>query len=424
MSFNVEMHKHLMRRIDALWQRRDDADVIKVKILRDHLLITYDRMVAYETKIEENLGSVPDLPTWLNQAHDAHVQAIASKVKFEQTLSSSKSTAPTDTKVGDTSNPTKQSESVNLQICKQRFLIKRIESLEILDDISAIKAEVLYNHLSQLYDSFISNQIQIEAGTEDDTILDNQQKITTEIQLKVIDFQTKLKKIMQPIASTSSTESNISIDRSIQPTPIDTRANLDSLIKKRESLMERISSLKPEEGVNVTPEKAEIIFNHLNSLYYSLNSIQIEIESQVSGSTLDSQLEISNEVQNKVIEFQTAFKKIFAPIVDLPSSSTQFKAFSSEQIKSSEENNPQHETEINISDISKSMNDHLKISTTEIQTQITSLQKKLNTLVDSNQKNEMKNSGKLEKILEINDEILDTQQKLSSSIIRCLSQRK
>ncbi|XP_065216655.1 paramyosin-like isoform X2 [Planococcus citri] len=421
MSFNVEMHKRLMRRIDVLWKLRDDPDLIKVKILRDHLLSTYDKMVAYETKIEENSDSIPNLPTWLNEVEVAHIKTIQAKIKLEQTLSSSKSTSPTETKVGDTSNPTKQSESgknSDLQIRKQRFLIKRIESLEILDDICAIKAEVLHNHLSQLYDSFISNQIQIEAGTDDDTNLDNQQKITTDIQRKVIDFQTKLKKIMQSIASTSSTESNISIDRSIQPTPIDTTANLDSLFQKRESFIKRISLLEPKE--DLSPEKAEAMYNHLDSLYESFNANQTEIESRVSGPILASQLEISEQIQNKMIKLRAKLKKIFAPI-KLSSSSTQSEALQSEQTKSLEfesslrstdlklssltdlleSRSSRDETESNLNDIFTHLEDTSELSE-DIFTKIVSLETTLNESIDANKHHEKNTLDKLDRILEFN----------------------
>ncbi|XP_065217579.1 ankyrin repeat domain-containing protein 26-like [Planococcus citri] len=350
-----------------------------------------------------------------------HLKVTAMKIKLAKIISSFESKSPAGAQVGDQSYPAKQSETeknADVQIRKQRFLIERIESLEILDDICAIKAEVLYNHLSQLYDSFISNQIQIEAGTDDDTTLDNQQKITTEIQRKVIDFQTKLKKLMQPIASTSSTESNISIDRSIQPITIDSRADLDSLFQKQESLIKRISSLKPE---NLSREKAEVMYNkHLDSLYESFNANQTEIESRVSGPMLDSQLKISEQVQNNVIELEAKFKKIIAPI-KLSSSSTQSEALQSEQIKLSElesslrsielklsnltdlleSRSSRDETESNINDVYTHLEDNSEISK-DIQNKIISLQTTLNESIVVNKNHEKNALNKLDKILEFN----------------------
>ncbi|XP_065216657.1 uncharacterized protein LOC135842903 [Planococcus citri] len=322
-QYYLAVHKNLKERIDdlrcATLERTTSVSAIEAKIYYDHLISTYERMVACELKIDET--SIADLSTlnqWLQETRPVHKQVVELKVALQNIISSTEATSlPTVNKVDDESFKTEPSETekkLDFHTRKQIFLIRQMESLEIPDDISAVKAEVMYSHLSQLYNSFISNQIQIEASVDDDATLRNQQQIAKEIQQKVIDFQTKLKKIMQPIASTSLTESNINIGRSYsQPTQTDTEANFDLLIKKREYLIERIISLKPEEeGVIVTPERAKTVFNLLNTLHHTYNSIQFEIESQVSGSILDSQLEISKEIQIKMIELKRKFKKIFA----------------------------------------------------------------------------------------------------------------
>ncbi|XP_065218492.1 uncharacterized protein LOC135844270 [Planococcus citri] len=417
---HLAVHKNLKERIDDLikatyLERTSPVSTAEAKIYYDHLTSIYERMVAYELKIEATISNY-ERSQWLLETRIVHRRVVDLKVALQKIISSAESTSPTVTKVDDHSIKTEPSETekkLDFHIRQQIFLIRQIESLEIPDDICAVKAEVMYNHLSQLYNSFISNQMQTEARVDDGATLENQQKIAKEIQQKVIDFQTKLKKIMQPIASTSTAESKINIDHSSQPTQTDTEANLDSLVKKRESLIERISSLKPEE--ELSPEKAEIMYNHLNSLYDSFNSNQTEIESQVSGSTLDSQLETSKKIQNEVIDLQTTLKKIFAPIVS--PALAQFEISPSEQIKSKElESNLQtmrlelskfitscnktlesHENGISRDiDILSSMNDHLKISK-EIQTQISSLQITVSKFVNANERREKITFNKLDK---------------------------
>ncbi|XP_065218128.1 uncharacterized protein LOC135843981 [Planococcus citri] len=404
-------------------EREHEMCATEAKIFYEDLISVHEKLVEHEneyhTTTSNRYSSTSSLSKYMRETHSKTTNL---KIKLAKMLSSFESKPPAGAQVGDQSHPAKQSETeknADLQIRKQRSLIERIESLEILEDINcAIKAEVLYSHLSQLYDSFTSNQIQIEAGTDDDTLLDNQRKITREIQQKVIDFQTKLKKIMQPIASTSSTESNINIDHSIQPTPIDTRANLDSLFQKRESLIKRISLLEPKE--DLSPEKAEAMYNHLDSLYESFNSNQTEIESRVSGPILASQLRISEQIQNKMIELRAKLKQIFAPI-KLSSSSTQSEALQSEQIKLSEfegslrsielkltnlmdfleSRSSGDETESHINDMYTYLEDNSELSK-DILTKIVSLQTTLNESINANKHHEKNALDKLGRILDFN----------------------
>ncbi|XP_065216161.1 uncharacterized protein LOC135842568 [Planococcus citri] len=426
MSVYKETCNDLSYRINNLEKeiikREHSMCATEAKIFNEDLISIHETLIENENKYKTTTPNTYFCTDYFaSDMRVIHLKTTTLKIKLAKIISSFESKSSAEAHVGNQSHPAKQSETeknADLQIRKQRFLIKRIELLEIPDGICAIKSEVLYNHLTQLYDSFISNQIQIEAGTDDDTTLDNQQKITTEIQRKVIDFQTKLRKIMQPIASTSSTESNINIDRSIQPTPIDTRANLDSLFQKRESLIKRMSLLESKD--DLSPQKAEVMYNYLDSLYESFNSIQSEVESRVSGPILDSQLEISEQIQNKIIELKAKFKTIIAPI-KLLSLSTQSEALQSEQIKSPEfesslrsievkltnlthfmeSRSSRDETESTINDIYTHLEDNSEISK-DIQNKIISLQTTLNESIDANKHHEKNALDKLEKIVEFN----------------------
>ncbi|XP_065216160.1 uncharacterized protein LOC135842567 [Planococcus citri] len=398
----------------------------EAKIFYEDLISVHEKLVENENKLITTYSGYSSMnhPDFAKEMRETHLKTTNLKIKLAKIISSFESKSSAEAQVGNQSYPAKQSETeknVDLQIRKQRSLIRRIESIKIDDDICAIKAEILNSHLSQLDDSFNLNQIQIEVNIDSDTKFENQLKIATEIQRKVIDLQTTLKKIMQPIVSTSSTKSSISMDRSIQPTQTDhdTRVNLDSLFQKRESLIKQMSSFI-EPGEDLSPEKAKVMYRHLNSLYESFNSNQTGIESRVSGAILDSQLEISEQIQNKMIELQVKFENFLAPMKR--STSTQSEVLQSEQIKSSEfesslrsielkltnhmdfleSRSSRDEAESNINDIDIHLEENLEISK-NIENRIIHLQGTLNRFVDANKHHEKNSLDKLDKILEFNE---------------------
>ncbi|XP_065216542.1 uncharacterized protein LOC135842822 [Planococcus citri] len=354
MSFDAvpKLCENLISRIDdfekEISRRLPEMCATETRIFYDDLLSMRRDLVSIEERISgyKYLISESTMNNLLEKIRKAYLKVTKLKVEFEKKKSSSKtnSTPPTNLKVDDQSNATKQPETLRnvdlqIRIRKQSLLIKQIESLqslEILDDICAVKAEVIYNHLSQLYDSFTSEQIQIEASLDDDaTLLDNQQKIAADIQRKVIDFQTKMKKIMQP---TSSTECKINNDHSSQPEPAqaDTEAKLKFLLDKQFVLLTRIESLNPEKNKDVSPEKAEILYNRLTMIGELSDLNQIEIESLDNDNKAEYHQRFSEKMQKNVFKYQETYKKIFAPIT-LPSSTQLKKRTSpSEEIKSSE----------------------------------------------------------------------------------------
>ncbi|XP_065216543.1 uncharacterized protein LOC135842823 [Planococcus citri] len=344
---------NLVSRIDdfeaEISRRLPEMCATETRIFYDDLLSMQRDLISIEKRISGYgvLIGESTVNKLLEKIRKAYVKVTKLKVEFEKkkTFSVTNSTPPTNLKVDNQSNATKQPETLRnvdlqIRIRKQSLLIKQIESLqslETLDEICAVKAEVIYNHLSQLYDSFTSKQIQIEASLDDDaTLLDNQQKIAADIQRKVIDFQTKMKKIMQP---TSSTECKINNDHSLRPEPAqaDTEAKLESLLDKQIALLSRIDRLRPEINKDVSPEKAEILYNRLTTLGELFDFNQIEMES-VNKNSLGHQIEISQtiQIQKKVFEYQETYKKIFAPITLSSPTQPKKQALPSEQIKSSE----------------------------------------------------------------------------------------
>ncbi|XP_065218557.1 uncharacterized protein LOC135844322 [Planococcus citri] len=279
-----------------------------------------------------------------------------------------------------------------------RNLSNRIDDLE--KEISRreremcpLEAKVLYDDLLSVYEKITEYENQMVKTLTHSFDLGDWLDDNRKTHLKMTNLKIKLTKIISSAQSTPSTEAKVkpigSATISIE-SPTNTRPNLEQLFKKSESLIARISSLKPKE--DLCPEQAEIMQDHLKSLYESFNSNQIEIESQVSGTALDRQLEISMQTQNKVIEFQTTFKKISTSII--PSSLTQIQALQSNEIKSPESESSlrsielklsnltdflesrssiRDETESNINDIYTYVEDNLEISK-DIQNKIISLQ--------------------------------------------------
>ena len=78
----------------------------------------------------------------------------------------------------------------------QKSLIEQIELIEHQNNLlpCAVKAEMLYNHITRLFDRFISNQLKIEENVHG-FALNEQLNISKIILEKVISIQVKLKKI-------------------------------------------------------------------------------------------------------------------------------------------------------------------------------------------------------------------------------------
>ncbi|XP_065217881.1 uncharacterized protein LOC135843794 [Planococcus citri] len=267
----------------------------------------------------------------------------------------------------------------------------------------ANEAKIFYEDLISVHETLVEHENQLKTTCDGYTSTDYFAKDMRKTHLMTTNLKIKLTKILSSFESKSSTEA---------------RVNLDLLFQKRESLMKRISSLESTE--DLCSEKAEVMSNHLNLLYESFDSNQTEIESQVRGGVLDSEMEISEQVQNKVIELQAKFKKIFAPI-ELSSSSIQSEALQSEQIKLSElesslrsielklsnltdlleSRSSRDETESNINDVYTHLEDNSEISK-DIQNKIISLQTTLNESIVVNKNHEKNALNKLDKILEFN----------------------
>ncbi|XP_065217891.1 uncharacterized protein LOC135843800 [Planococcus citri] len=207
-SKNVDDFANQIADLETALSNRQ-LNALEAKIFYDHLTSVYENVKSYETQLKtssENQSEVP--PTCFSTIRDIYLNAIDLKIRLMKVLSSTESTAPASEIINiEETNATKQSETaknLHSQLRKQSYLIRQMESLETQNDICATKAEILYNHLSQLYDMFISNQIQIEANVDEGDSLQNQQKISKEIQQIVIDLQTKLKKIIKPTESTET----------------------------------------------------------------------------------------------------------------------------------------------------------------------------------------------------------------------------
>ncbi|XP_065219489.1 uncharacterized protein LOC135844990 [Planococcus citri] len=256
-------------------------------------------------------------------------------------------------------------------------------------EMCPLEAKVFYDDLLSIYKKII--EYEKEMIDDDESQLYNLLEDNRKVHLKTTHLKIKLTKIISSTRSTPLTEAKVE--------PTDTERNLEPLFKKSKSLIARISLLKPKE--DLCPEQAEITQDHLKSLYESFDSNQIEIESQVSGTALDRQLELSKQIQNKVIEFQTTLKKISNSIK--PLSMTQMQALQSEQVKSPESEissslrsielklsnltdflesrSSRDETESNINDIYTNVEDNLEISK-DIQNKMISLQTTLSKFVD------------------------------------------
>ncbi|XP_065217029.1 uncharacterized protein LOC135843178 [Planococcus citri] len=326
------IHLNLTDRIEELEKeilnREDKMCEIEAKVFHDHLLALHDRLIAYEIQFEANVTDYTYLTTHLRVLRPYHLKVIDLQIKLTKIFTPT-TASKTKTKVINLFDHQNEDleleivEKLHARIQKQNFLIRQIDSVQTNEDICPGKAEVLYNHIGRLYDTFISNQVQIETLVEKDPSLFSQQKITAEVQQKVIDFQTKMNKIITPTASKSPTKfdsDQIDDDEIIHTDSSD----LDVLFKKRESTINRMTSLDQKD--NLSPEKAEILYQHLTPLYQSFISDQNEIETLVSGTLLEAQQEISRQIQNKVIELQTTFKKLFAPATS--SSTTELKTCS------------------------------------------------------------------------------------------------
>ncbi|XP_065218326.1 uncharacterized protein LOC135844135 [Planococcus citri] len=205
-SKNVDDFANQIADLETALSNRQ-LNALEAKIFYDHLTSVYENVKSYETQLKtsnENQSEVPS--ACFITIRDIYLNTINLKIKLTKVLSSTESTSASGIINIEETNATKQSETaknLDLQLRKQSYLIRQMQSLETQNDICATKAEILYKHLSQLYDMFISNQIQIEANIDDDgDSLQNQQKISTKIQQIVIDCQTKLKKIIKPTEST------------------------------------------------------------------------------------------------------------------------------------------------------------------------------------------------------------------------------
>lgn len=175
--------------------------VLEAKIYYDHLTSVHENVKSYETQLKTSSQNETEVSTCFNTIREIYSKVIDLKIKLTKVL---ESTSSSEINIEE-SNATKQSETaknLHLQLRKQSYLIRQMKSLETQKDICATKAEILYKHLSQLYDTFTSNQILIEGNVDDGNSLQNQQKISIDIQHMVIDFQTKLKKIIKPTEST------------------------------------------------------------------------------------------------------------------------------------------------------------------------------------------------------------------------------
>ncbi|XP_065217903.1 uncharacterized protein LOC135843814 isoform X2 [Planococcus citri] len=176
------------------------------KIFHDHLTSIYENLKQYETQSRAsavyNLPITSSLNLNLSKLREAYTKVINLRIKLTEMIPSAESTSSTAEAKEVESILTKQ-PNIKKLFRKQTFLVIQIESLEEQGDICPTKAEVMYDHVSKLYDSFTSNQIQIEQNIDDRAALEIQQNIATDVQAKVIDFQTKLKKIIKSIASTS-----------------------------------------------------------------------------------------------------------------------------------------------------------------------------------------------------------------------------
>ncbi|XP_065218434.1 uncharacterized protein LOC135844214 [Planococcus citri] len=308
---------NLSDRIDDLEkeisERLPEMCAVEAKVSYNNLVLVYKEMIAYESQAKTIANTDRyHLIKQLSANRKMHLRVFKLKLKLAKIFSPDESTLPTETEMNLDNiqfiNPTKQPETeknLDSQIQKQSFLVRRIESLELHQDICSTKAEVLNNHISQLYDSFISNQLQIEANLDDDATLDNQQKIATEIQRKVIDFQTKLRKIMQPIASTSSTESIMNNQPLHQSTKTDSKNTTASLAK--------IETLHPEQ-TDLQATNLKLKLANLEKLSTSLLGC-LSWVGQVFEEypTIQRQELMAADIRREELHYKAELKKIMQP---------------------------------------------------------------------------------------------------------------
>lgn len=203
MALYISICRDLWNQIDDLEKetsrRGPTMSPLEAKLFYDILTSIYDKVIAHETEVEKVLTDNKLLEHAQDSYRYTRMKADDLKTKLTEIFSTDESSSSTQTNTNTQSSSTQLVETAKIldsQIRKQTFLIRQIDSLEINDDTSAIKAGIIYSHLTQLYDSFISNQIEIEANLKDEGVISNeQQKITKETQQKVIDLQTKLKQI-------------------------------------------------------------------------------------------------------------------------------------------------------------------------------------------------------------------------------------
>ncbi|XP_065217334.1 uncharacterized protein LOC135843391 [Planococcus citri] len=282
------------------------------KIFHDHLTSVYENLKQYET--QSRASAVYNLPITsslnlsslslnLSKLREAFTKVINLRIKLAEMIPSTESTSSTEAKEVQ-SILTKQ-PNIEKLLRKQSFLIIQIESLEEQGDICPTKAEVMYDHVSKLYDSYISNHIQIEENIDDSATLEIQQKISTDVQAKVIDFQTKLKKIIKSIASTSISQPD--------------EANLNSEIRSSteyKTPFQPKQTLQSSESEN-TLRSMNLKLSNLESLYEDLWDSQKnrynEETSTDNSEILDSlndNLDISKDIKNKMTCLEEAQRKL------------------------------------------------------------------------------------------------------------------
>lgn len=149
---------------------RARMDKIEAKLFYDHLTSIYEQLIELEIRIKDGkTGCIRDLET----IRPYQLKVIHLKTKLTKIFSLIESEA---------NNPTNLTQCIQTvpelvsQIQKQNFLINFIKSFKIPDDIYTSEAEVLNDQLNQLKDSFVYNQMEIEAIV-DGIILENRQKI-------------------------------------------------------------------------------------------------------------------------------------------------------------------------------------------------------------------------------------------------------
>ncbi|XP_065200679.1 uncharacterized protein LOC135831814 [Planococcus citri] len=192
---------------------------------------------------------------------------------------------------------------------EQKYFSQMIDSLEPTSNLTATEAKVQSKHLQKFYDKFIHIQSKIAALIGDISI-DDQVEISRNVQQKVRQIETKLEEMTSSNKTIPLTPVGSAINGHFNQTERPTSDILDTLFKKQNYLIKQMELIESKK--NLGAAEAEILHGHVLQLHDEFVKNQSKIETNVSGSAFDEQLQMSDRILQKVIAVQIKLKGIIA----------------------------------------------------------------------------------------------------------------